>query len=93
MYTETGGIILGIGSPHMGNEPVISEHLSAVLSQQRDNLELILGQVNLSTVPDDEPLLKINDKSMTPIRMVSLSSISLQTVYMAECSTDPGQQF
>ena len=93
MYTETGGIILGIGSPHMGNEPVISEHLSAVLSQQRDNLELILGQVNLSTVPGDEPLLKINDKSMTPIRMVSLSSISLQTVYMAKCSTDPGQQF
>ena len=44
-------LILGIGSPHMGNEPVISEHLSAVLSQQRDNLELILGQVNLSTVP------------------------------------------
>ena len=63
MYTETGGIILGIGSPHMGNEPVISEHLSAVLSQQRDNLELILGQVNLSTVPGDEPLLKINDKA------------------------------
>ena len=93
MYTETGGIILGIGSPHMGNEPVISEHLSAVLSQQRDNLELILGQVNLSTVPGDEPLLKINDKSMAPIRMVSLSSISLQTVYMAKCSTDPGQQF
>ena len=76
MYTETGGIILRIGSPHMGNEPVISEHLSAVLSQQRDNLELILGQVNLSTVPGDEPLLKINDKSMTPIRMVSLSNSS-----------------
>ena len=63
MYTETGGIILGIGSPHMGNEPVISEHLSAVLSQQRDDLEFILGQVNLSTIPGDEPLLKINDKT------------------------------
>ena len=81
MYTETGGIILGIGSPHMGNEPVISEHLSAVLSQQRDDLEFILGQMNLSTIPGDEPLLKINDKTVAPIRTVRLAGISLQCLH------------
>ena len=47
MYTETGGIILGIRSPYMGNEPIVGEHLSAVLGQQRDDLEFILSQVDL----------------------------------------------
>ena len=68
----------------------VTSEVPSLNDGQSYNIEFGIIDVNESTV---KVLLKINDKSMTPIRMVSLSSISLQTVYMAKCSADPGHQF
>jgi len=63
IYTENRIIIILQGPPYMLNQAIIGQNSAAVFSQQGDNFEFILGQMDFLSVPCGQMLFKVNLKA------------------------------
>lgn len=68
IYPQDAVVVVGIGSPYIGNDGVIGNDFAGIAGKEGNNFEFDLGQVDIFSVQGDEAFFEVDDQPFCPIR-------------------------